>query len=96
MSKKNPYFNLVRMWHHMIFRIFRAAVKKPLIFVIPFFLILGASFIPLKNLKMLISIDELVDPDFKTYQQLKSLNDNFLDQDEIFIVIKKQRRLIFK
>ncbi len=39
---------------------------------------------------MLMSIDDLVDKDFKTYQQLKELKKNFFDQDEIFIVIRRK------
>lgn len=37
---------------------------------------------------MQMSIDDLVDPDFKTYKQLHELKDRFYDQDEIFVVIR--------
>jgi uncharacterized protein len=39
---------------------------------------------------MLISIDDLVDPDFSTYGPLHSLKKTFLDQDEILVVLSAQ------
>ncbi len=47
------------------------------------------SFATLGQLRMLLNIDDLTDSDFQTYDQLKNLRGKYLDQDEIFIVVRK-------
>ena len=63
--------------------------KKPLtsIFFFLFFLFLCTS--NLSQFKMLLNIDEMIDPDFSTYEELHELKNHFLDKDEIIFIVRK-------
>lgn len=73
---------------YRLVQIHRLALKRPKITLAFFAIFLCATLGPIKNLKTLVSIDDLVDPDFQTYQQLQDLRDRFLSKDEIFIIIR--------
>lgn len=46
------------------------------------------------NLKVLLSIDDLVDPDFKTYNDLRQLNSAFSDKNDLFLVVSAKDRVL--
>lgn len=80
---------LVRGLRYMLIRAHRESIRRPILTLVLFFSFLTASFLPLGRLRMLLSIDDLIDPDFKTYQQLKDLGKDFLDHDQMFVVLNK-------
>ncbi len=92
--ERNLALGLVRRLHLTLLKIHRFSIKKPKTTLIFLSLFLLSSFVPLKSLKMLISIDDLIDPDFHTYEQLNELKDRFLSQDEIGIIISRKDGLI--
>jgi len=54
--------------------------------------VLGAVYAT--QLKVLLSIDDLVDPDFKTYNNLRQLNSAFSDKNDLFLVVSAKDRTL--
>lgn len=72
-----------------LLRAFVISVRRPKTVLAAFFLSLIAMSTQLIDLKMLLSVDDLIDPSFETYNDLKHLNQNFLNQNEIILVVTK-------
>lgn len=87
-SEKNLFQGLVRGLHKQLFFAHQTCLKRPKLTLVAFFAFLGLCLAPLPSLKMMLSIDDLIDPDFQTYSELKELKDRFLDQDELFVLIR--------
>jgi len=62
-------------------------LARPRITIAVFFSILLVALICAGKLQMLLSIDDLIDSDFKTYSQLQELNKEFQDKNSIYISI---------
>lgn len=58
-------------------------ILSVLVFIV---LITGTS-----QLQFLLSIDDLIDPDFKTYQSLAKVNENFNDKNSIILSIESEK-----
>ncbi len=80
----------LKVIHCWLRKLHRSAIRRPTLTLMALALILVASTLGLGQLRMLMSIDDLADPDFATYDQLKSLKKNFLDQDELYAVIRRK------
>lgn len=51
-------------------------------------LVLGL--VSLLNLKFLVLLEDLIDPDFQTYNQLQEVNDSFKDQHQVFVILSNK------
>lgn len=65
----------------------RRALARPKITLSIFFGLLLFAFVCAGKLQMLLSIDDLIDSDFKTYGQLQELNKEFQDKNSVYISI---------
>jgi hypothetical protein len=75
-------------WLKLIFlALQRKVLRYPKITLGIFGLVLIAGLLSASKLKMLLVIDDLIDRDFKTYSQLKNLNLNFLDKNNLYLIV---------
>ena len=79
---------LLHFIHNGLIQIHQLALRRPKTTLAIFAISLCTTLGPIKNLKTLVSIDDLVDSDFQTYQQLHDLRDRFLSKDELFVIIR--------
>ncbi len=82
--------SILRQLHYILLRAQRISLtfpKSTLAFFIAM-LLTGGFFSG--QLKMLLLIDDLIDPDFATYQQLKDLNENFIDKNNLYVIFRPQ------
>lgn len=75
---------ILRFIHLIVLKTHRLSLRFPrtvvgITLVVSVVGLLGAS-----KLQMLLSIDDLIDPDFSTYEELKSLNENFADNGSLY------------
>lgn len=75
--------------HFLLLKLHRTSLRRPKTTIALLGALVFLSFLPLANLKMLVSIDDLIDSDFQTYQQLNELKEHFLTQDEIGIIVRR-------
>ena len=79
---------LLRNIHRVLFLCFRTAVRRPKTIIVVFSLISIICLILMSQLKILLLIDEMVDKEFKSYQSLMSLNENFVDENKAYLFIR--------
>lgn len=66
---------------------YRRLFKQHRFITMAFFIFLLGIGVHAKDLKFLLFIDDLIDDDFKTYHQLRELNQNYPDATNVFVSI---------
>jgi predicted RND superfamily exporter protein len=74
-----------------LFKLHRSGLKKSKFWLIGLSIVVILSTLSSSRLKMLLSIDDLIDPDFHTYKELTHLNTAFSDKNDLLIVVSSQK-----
>lgn len=84
---QNVCSNLLRRIHLLLLLSHRVCLRHPktVLCLSLFSLLIGLGCA--SKLKMLLVIDDLIDKDFRTYSQLKSLNRNFIEKNNVYLII---------
>lgn len=81
---------MLKKIHYLLLLAHRFSCRKPLpvisIVVISFLLSLAGA----NKLQFLLSIDDLIDPDFQTYESLKKVNEEFKDKNTILLSLESK------
>lgn len=85
----SPFVRALKIIQHWLLSMHAWTIRHPRLTVAALLTSLATSVQFLPQLRVLISIDDLADKDFLTYNQLKDLKQRFLDQNEIFVVIRR-------
>ncbi len=88
-----PFTRILKFMHKHLLALHEWTISRPRIVIAALLTSLATSMILLPRLRVLISIDDLADRDFQTYDQLTDLKKKFLDQNEIFVVIRREDNL---
>jgi predicted RND superfamily exporter protein len=76
---------------HGLFKIHRWSQLRPRWTILITGLLLLSSLGLASRLQFLLSIDDLIDTDFKTYSNLKKVNDSFHDRNAIFVSLESEQ-----
>ena len=85
-----PFVRMLKFIQHLLLSMHAWTIRHPRLTIAALLTSLATSVLILPQLRVLISIDDLADKDFLTYHQLKDLKQRFLDQNEIFVVIRRE------
>lgn len=72
----------------------RSALTKSRVWLVGICLLTALGAVFATQLKVLLSIDDLIDPDFKTYNDLRQLNAAFSDKNDLFLVVSAKDRAL--
>jgi predicted RND superfamily exporter protein len=82
----------LRAIHKFLLIFQRSGIKNSKFWLIVMAVCLGLGALSATHLKVLLSIDDLVDSDFKTYADLRRLNSSFSDKNDLFLVVASKNR----
>lgn len=77
----------LRLLNLALLRLQISAMRRPVAWLLALLFVMILSIAATSKLKMLLSIDDLIDTDFKTYHQLINLNRAFSDKNNLFLVV---------
>ena len=86
-SQKSLSQKSLRRLHKILLLTHRHSLRHPRAWLsgLVLLVILAVCFLP--KLQMLLSIDDLIDKDFQTYEDLQDLNHTFKDKNNVFLVL---------
>ena len=82
---------ILNLFHIALYRAQRYCRRNPktIIMILTTLLVLIGAGLP--RLQFLLAIDDLIDPDFKTYQSFKAVNEEFKDKNNLILLLKKDQ-----
>jgi uncharacterized protein len=80
----------LRSVHLSLLKLHRSGLTKSKTWLIGLAVAVTLATLCASRLKMLLSIDDLIDPDFHTYQELTHLNSAFSDKNDLLIVVSSE------
>ncbi len=80
----------LNFFHIALYRAQRYCRLHPKIVLATTVLLFMAFAVGIPRLQFLLAIDDLIDPDFKTYQSFKSVNEEFKDKNGLVLLIKSE------
>lgn len=88
MAQEKKISRLLRLFHRQLRVLQHISSHSPKSFLLGWIFVLAILTPGLSKLQFLLSIDDLIDPDFRTYQSLKKVNENFEDQNSAILTIE--------
>lgn len=82
----------LRQVNFVLLRMQNSALRRPGAWLLSLLIVTVLSVVSASRLKMLLSIDDLIDTDFKTYHQLTNLNQAFSDKNNLLLVVSPKDR----
>jgi len=79
---------LLRILHALLLFPQRKVLRHPKKTIVLFLAVFAVGLLLSARLKMLLVMNDLIDPDFKTYSQLMDLNHSFPDKNNAYVVIR--------
>jgi predicted RND superfamily exporter protein len=87
--------NQLRLLNHRFFvtmlKVQQKAIRSPKLILLGLGMLFLVSLLGLTQLKILLSIDDLIDSDFKTYPGLQKVNSNFKDKNNILLSLESPK-----
>lgn len=82
---------MLKKIHHLLLLAHRFSWRNP--FPVIFFVLISfiISLVGTNKLQFLLSIDDLIDPDFQTYESLKKVNSEFKDKNTVLLSLESNK-----
>jgi predicted RND superfamily exporter protein len=87
-SQLDHLMKLLKMLHKFFLYLQKYAMRQPLVIFSTLLLIFFVLSFGATKLQFLLSIDDLIEPDFSTYNSLKQVNEEFKDKNTILLSIE--------
>ena len=91
--KKNQFLLASHIFSFYLLKLHQKAIKNPKGTLALFIALFFTSLFGINQLKVLLSIDDLIDTDFKTYPALKEVNQYFKDKNNIILSLESDKPL---